>query len=352
MKGPSAPAESCGHLWRISAGARGSFRTSGPHTRRDRLTALLLLDVHGHARGTERELDSLAPRPECDSHAVLILHRRDAGAAADCGARADGGVGAVEVLELLQVVDGSRRARPRDPDRPYRKPVDAHRIPLAAVRERSAPPAEADPRRDRPLAELEGRIRTLPLCQSRRERQAQCCRNHETECQLTHPSPPFEWPAAGTTTGPAQSVPATSHVSTRSLEQPPGCQVVQLRSDGRAIRFRGRRAPAWIILGAATRVVGSAVNVTSSAWAASYSSALATPAATTAALCLAIEISWRCLWGPSRKAGWTTLTRMSVRPADESIAGRRVRRRRRRPGAAPSPGTMRLDGRRLDRSDG
>src|SRR5262249_59462172 len=109
------------------------------------------LDVQGQPRGPERKLASRAPGPERDAHAVLILHRRDAGAATDRRARADGGVGAVEVLEPVQIGDGSRRARPGDPDRPYRKPVDAHWIPLSAVRERSAPPATPHPPPPHPL---------------------------------------------------------------------------------------------------------------------------------------------------------------------------------------------------------
>src|SRR5947209_10822608 len=77
--------------------------------------------AHRHCSGVsvlERDLDALRPglscdpltrRVERDSHALHVSHGRDAGARANRAARLDTGVGASEVVELLEIVHLARR---------------------------------------------------------------------------------------------------------------------------------------------------------------------------------------------------------------------------------------------------
>ena len=104
---------------------------------------MLLLDLQVHTRGAEGELDALGGCPEVDPHAVLVLHRRDAAAAGDCRARTDCGVGAVEIIERLQVVDRARRRRREIPTDPTDSPstFTGYRLP----RNVSVPPPQLKP---------------------------------------------------------------------------------------------------------------------------------------------------------------------------------------------------------------
>src|SRR5256712_13017283 len=105
--------------------------------------SLLLLDLHADAARSERELRAPGRRDELDGDPVLVPHRRDRAAPGCRRSRTERRIVAVEVLDVLQLVDlaGSRDAR--DPNGAHPQPVHRDGVFLALVAEVAVPPPDA-----------------------------------------------------------------------------------------------------------------------------------------------------------------------------------------------------------------
>src|SRR5262245_45677707 len=121
----------------------------------------LLLQLDGHPGAREGELDPLRRRDQIHLDTVLVLERRDTGAAARRAARDRGGVIARKVLELLEVLHVTPRGDLRDAEVDDAEALDRERILLTSVLEHAVAPAHADPDRDR-LARESHLPRRLP----------------------------------------------------------------------------------------------------------------------------------------------------------------------------------------------
>src|SRR5437867_6846019 len=92
--------------------------------------------------------DPLTRRMERDSDALRVSHGRDAGAPANRAARLHAGVGALEVVELLDIGHLARRLLARCPHPDRREAADLERVPFAPVVEHPVSPRPADARCD------------------------------------------------------------------------------------------------------------------------------------------------------------------------------------------------------------
>src|SRR5262245_59540821 len=107
-------------------------------------SARSLLDLHVHATGGQRDAHPLRGRDQIDGDTILVFHRRDAAATADRRTGAGRRVVAVEIAEVLEVVDLPGCRRLGDADGADREPIHLYRIALPLVGQRAASPAETD----------------------------------------------------------------------------------------------------------------------------------------------------------------------------------------------------------------
>src|SRR5262249_49094667 len=127
-----------------------------------RRTAGLLDDAEFQAFGGQLQTGALCRALHLDRDAVLVLHRRDSGAATDRSPGTTGHVGPVEVGKVLQVVDVADRGRALHADLAHGQALDLHGVALPLEGQRPFPPTPPDPDCDRALRQLQRGV-SFPL---------------------------------------------------------------------------------------------------------------------------------------------------------------------------------------------